>query len=177
MNRRRIEMNIRTLAFIAVTALVLVGTAAAKHFQPWGTPVNLETIAGTSAELNTAASEGCPIQSPDGLSLYFASTRPGGLGGQDIWVAQRDDSNDGWGTPVNVGAPVNSTADDFCPSPARGHRFFFVSARAGGCGGADIYATRLEGDGFAEPQNLGCEINSVGGEASPSLYGDTLYFS
>ena len=70
----------------------------------------------------------------------------------------------------------------FCPSPTRGHRFFFVSERAGGCGGADIYVTRLSHKGWDEPLNLGCSINSPGGEASPSYFEDddgevVLYFS
>jgi hypothetical protein len=177
-------MSVRTLSVVAVAALALAlaGAAAAKHFQPWGMPVNAESIPGASSELNTAFNDGCPIQSPDGLSLYIASNRPGGLGGQDIWVAQREHEGDAWGTPINVGAPVNSAADDFCPSPTRGHRFFFVSARAGGCGGPDVYMTRLRHGAFDEPVNLGCEINSAGAEASPSyLKGKdgtrVLYFS
>jgi WD40 repeat protein len=175
-------MSVRTLSVVAVAALALAGAAAAKHFQPWGMPVNAESIRGASSELNTAFNDGCPIQSPDGLSLYIASNRPGGLGGQDIWVAQREHDGDAWGPPVNLGAPVNSTADDFCPSPTRGPRFFFVSARAGGCGGPDIYMTRFRHGTFDEPVNLGCEINSAGAEASPSYFKGNdgtrvLYFS
>jgi hypothetical protein len=48
----------------------------------------------------------------------MASTRSGGLGGIDIWVATRAGKNDP-GAPVNVGAPVNSSANDFCPTIAR----------------------------------------------------------
>jgi Tol biopolymer transport system component len=64
----------------------------------------------------------------------------------------------------------------------RGHRLFFVSERPGGCGGGDIYVTRLILGEWEEPQNLGCEINSAADEASPSLFEDEmghqiLYFS
>jgi hypothetical protein len=116
----------------------------------------------------------------------MASNRPGGLGGIDIWVSTRAGSGDAWGAPVNVGAPVNSSADDFCPTLDRdGHRFFFVSRRVveGSCGGADIYVTRLGDDGgFEEPRNLGCAVNSAQDEASPfplpeSASGPVLYFS
>jgi hypothetical protein len=84
-------------------------------------------------------------------------------------MSTRDTVDDPWGAPVNVGAPVNSAANDFCPTLAfDGTRFFFVSTREGGCGLADIYETRLRPDGeFASPQNLGCHVNSSADEASP----------
>jgi hypothetical protein len=87
------------------------------------------------------------------------------------------------GAPVNAGAPVNSSANDFCPTIARdGHLFYFVSNRAGGCGGDDIYTTRLRPDGWDPVANLGCDVNSSGNEASPfplpeSGDGPVLYFS
>jgi Tol biopolymer transport system component len=176
-------MKYRAAISIAAALVALASPAYGKEFGAWGTPVNAESIAGASSELNTPYNDGCPIQSPDGLSLYIASNRPGGLGGQDIWVAHRDEPGGPYGAPVHLGAPVNSAADDFCPSPARGRRLFFVSARSGGCGGPDIYVTRQDRDGdWRTPRNLGCTINSAAGEASPSLFKDdaghaVLYFS
>jgi hypothetical protein len=168
-------------AALAAT-LAFAPLAAAKHFGAWGAPVNAESIPGTSPELNTPFNDGCPIQSPDGQSLFIASNRPGGLGGQDIWAADRQGEDGPWGAPANLGAPVNSPYNDFCPTPARGHRLFFVSERPGGCGGADIYVTRFKHGGWGEPQNLGCQVNSPADEFSPSVFeddeGDTvLYFS
>ena len=146
----------------------------------WSAPVSAESGLGSDASLNMESLDGCPAVSADGERLYLASNRPGGFGGLDVYVAHRDDSSTGWGAPVNLGATVNSTADDFCPSPTRdGHRFFFVSARDGGCGKGDIYLTRQQSDGsWAAPVNLGCQVNSAGEEASPSLVnGNQLYFS
>jgi Tol biopolymer transport system component len=161
--------RILTLAALA-TATASAALAAGFGFTPWGAPVNAESIQGTSSDLNTASLEGCPIVSPDGLSLYFASDRPGGLGGLDIWVARRQSSSTPFGTPVNVGAPVNSEKDDFCPSPMAENWFFFVSTRPGGCGDSDIYATRRVGEhGWWQPLHLGCHVNSPGQEASPYL--------
>jgi WD40-like Beta Propeller Repeat len=173
---------VSSLLIIVTAVLIISPLAWAKHFGEWGAPVNAESIPGTSSELNTPSNDGCPIQSPDGLSLFIASNRPGGFGGQDIWVAHRASKDDPWGAPEHLPEPVNSSVDDFCPTPVRGHGLFFVSARSGGCGGADIYFTRLSHDGWEQPQNLGCEINSSAGEASPSYFEDEdgnafLYFS
>ena len=176
-------MRYRVVLSMAVGLVALASVAYGKTYGAWGAPVNAESVAGASSDLNTPSNDGCPIQSPDGLSLYIASNRPGGLGGQDIWVAHRETPGGPYGAPVNLGAPVNSSVDDFCPSPTRGRRLFFVSARAGGCGGPDIYVTRRNLDGeWRAPANLGCAINSAAGEASPSLFTDdaghaVLYFS
>jgi hypothetical protein len=168
----------------AVLFVSLAAVASAMQFMPWGTPVNAEAVPGTSQDLNTQYNDGCPIQSPDGLSLYIASNRPGGLGGQDIWVAHRESADAPWGAPENLGAPVNSGANDFCPTPLRGNRLLFVSERGGpgSCGSGDIYMTRLNPvHGWDDPRNLGCQVNSPAGEAGPSLFetetGAQLYFS
>lgn len=172
-------------ATIVVLAVVSIATtAAASGFSLWGQAVNAETaITGTSSELNTASNDGCPYQSPDGLSLYMASNRPGGLGGLDIWVASRASASGPWGAPVNLGAPVNSEVDDFCPTPTLGGGLFFVSARAvaGACGGPDIYFVRQHHGAWSDPANLGCGVNSAAAEASPSFvlegFRPVLYFS
>ena len=144
-------------ALVSLTALVAAAQAA--NFSAWGDARKIDEIAGNNSELNTPFQDGCPIQSPDGLSLYMASNRPGGLGLLDIWVSHRDSTDDPWGAPENLGAPVNSAADDFCPTPVRGGGLFFVSREAlpGSCGMGDIYFTRENpAHGWSEPRNLGC---------------------
>jgi hypothetical protein len=47
----------------------------------------------------------------------MASNRPGGQGGLDIWAAYRDSADDPFGAPVNLGSPINTAADEFCPTP------------------------------------------------------------
>lgn len=49
----------------------------------------------------------------DGQELYFASQRPGGYGGFDLWVSQK--TGDGWGAPVNLGAAVNTSESENRP--------------------------------------------------------------
>ena len=159
--------------------------SVATGFSDWTTSVNIEQATpGAASTFNTDVLDGCPFTSRDGTTFYMASTRPGGRGGIDIWVSHRASTRDAWGTPVNAGDSVNSSADDFCPTIDRdGHRFFFVSTRAGGCGGADIYVTRLRANGeFDGATNLGCDVNSDANEASPfplpeRASGPVLYFS
>ena len=181
----KLQWNSKVLVALAVlVVLVATPALAAPTYAPWGPAASLETIPGSSSEVNTAFLDGCPILSRDGLQLYIASNRPNGLGNLDIWVAQRSSSEGAFGAPVNIGAPINSEDNDFCPSPLRdGHGFLFVSNRPGGCGGADIYMTRYHPQmGWEQPVNLGCEVNSAADEAGPVLsFAEpglpTLYFS
>ena len=186
-------MRIRLLVGAAFTfaaliaAIAAVSAVAGPHFSAWSTAQKIDEIDGNSSELNTPFLDGCPIQSPDGLSLYLASNRPGGVGLLDIWVARRESRHDPWGAPENLGEPVNSAADDFCPTPIRGGGLFFVSREAlpGSCGLGDIYFTRYNRNhGWSEPQHLACAPdgpNSALDEQGPSYVeagGEAqLYFS
>ena len=169
----------RIMSLVAAMGLVLASAAmaAAMSFGPWSAATNVESVAGTSGHLNTDALEGCPFVSQRGDVLYFASNRAGGLGGLDIWYSLRNESG-AWADPVNF-SEVNSPANELCPMAHRnGRTFLFVSARAGGCGGDDLYMTRRhETRGWATPLNLGCTINSTANEASPSLLETELYYS
>jgi len=92
-----------------------------------GTPgdaVNLET-------LNTEFNEWDPFIAPDGRYLLFCSTKPGGLGGDDIYIAFRG-ADGQWGPPRNMGAAVNSAGSENRPYVTRdGKYFFFTSTRNG----------------------------------------------
>lgn len=152
-----------------VVVLVVTGSALA-----WSNAQKIDEMNGNSADVNTPSLDGCPIQSPDGLSLYIASNRPGGKGGLDIWMASRASSTAPWGAPQNLGEPVNSPADDFCPTPVGKKGLFFVSREPlpGACGQGDIYFTHRNGSGaWAEPERLLCSPagpNSALDEQGPS---------
>jgi hypothetical protein len=147
------------LSLTAVIVVVVPVAARAMNFSAWSTAEKIDEIAGNSSELDTPFVDGCPMESPDGLSLYMASNRPGGEGGLDIWVAHRESTSAPFGAPENLGPPVNSAADDFCPTPVRGGGLFFVSREAlpGSCGLGDIYFTRFNRNhGWREPMHLAC---------------------
>lgn len=148
------------------------GAQTAGTFSGWSAATSIESTAPFAhASVNTPALEGCPAVSVDGRYLLMASNRGGAATGLDIWIAQREHANQPWGEPFNLGAPVNTPANEFCPTPVPdGRTLLFVSNKPGGCGGGDIYYTTwLGGNAFSEPVNLGCDINSPGEEASPFL--------
>jgi hypothetical protein len=130
----------------------------------WSLPVNI------GAPVNTSYDEIWATMSSDGLELYFSGyrsgasyVRPGGQGNADLWVTKRATRNDPWGTPVNLGAVVNSSSQDARPylSPD-GLALFFDSQRFGGCGSGDLYVTRraTRSSPWGPPMNLGPTVNS-----------------
>lgn len=173
-----------------MSLMALAAAAQSATYSAWSSAQKIDEIAGNDSELNTPFQDGCPIQSPDGLSLYIATTRPRFVGDTrtdlDIWVARRAGVSAPWGAPVNLGEPVNSTADDFCPTPVRGKGLYFVSRKTTGasCGLGDIYFTRRNSAGeWKQPSHLACAPagpNSALDEQGPSYVeagGSFLYFS
>ncbi|HXH07402.1 MAG TPA: hypothetical protein VNI83_12535 [Vicinamibacterales bacterium] len=106
---------------------------------PWGPPVNL------GPTINSSAADHCPLLTPDSHHLIFVSTRPGGFGGNDLYIAWRRDARDdfAWGSPVNLGATINSPFTDFTPGffeeEGGSQILYFASNRPGGFGGQDVY--------------------------------------
>lgn len=78
----------------------------------------------------------------DGLEIFISSERPGGVDLRDLWVSTRLTTSDPWGTPVDLGAPINTTALEGAPALSfDGTTLYFFSNRAGGFGGFDLYVT------------------------------------
>lgn len=182
--RSRSKTSVILVVGILLSVLATAALAAGPHFSAWSPAQKIDETAGNHPDLNTSAVDGCPMQSPDGLSLYMASNRPGGKGGLDIWVATRASASDPWGAPVDLPEPINSAADDFCPTAINGNVLLFVSRRTiegVTCGLGDIYFSRRNSaHGWNEPQHLGCDPagpNSALDEQGPSYVQARLYFS
>src|SRR5262249_52778656 len=102
------------------------------------------------AELNSPRRDTRTTIRRDGLEMFVTSNRAGsvpdatGAPSLDIWVATRASTADAWATPANLGAPINTPANDGAPSLSfDGRTLYFDSTRAGGFGSRDLYvATR-----------------------------------
>ena len=121
----------------------------AKMGTPWSTPQVVAAIdTGTS---NT------PFISEDGLRVVFGSSRPGVVGGYDLYESSRLSRADPLSSPVQL-LSVESNTNDQCPVlSADGLELYFSSLRPGGPGGYDVYVARraMLSDDFSTPQLVG----------------------
>jgi dipeptidyl aminopeptidase/acylaminoacyl peptidase len=146
-------------------------TTRASKNDPWREPTNL------GSKVNTSDDESWPWISTDGLELYFVSKRPGGYGGDDIWVAKRSTPKDPWTEPVNLGPTVNSIHTESMPClSVDGLLLFFCGS--GGRPGGVVSRRRTLGDSWGAPLTLepiAASYNDTQPRISPD--GSTLYFS
>ena len=121
-------------------------------------------------------STGFPAFGLEGEKLYFASDRPGGYGGYDLYVSER--TADGWGEPRNLGARVNTPGNEIAPSAADG-AVYFSSDYHPGYGGMDVYRADLVGETAAAIVNLGAGVNSPLDDVGFTLAagGELAYFA
>ena len=143
---------------------------------PWSVPVNLGPIVNRSGRIDGLAS-----LSSDGLQLYFSSNR-GGVGRQEIWVAARESKDADWGTPVNLGLPLNVPGAAISPwITADGLELYFGSGRPGGVANIDVWVShRASTDApWGMPVNLGPVVNSTVDDSYPCVSPDglVLFFS
>jgi outer membrane protein OmpA-like peptidoglycan-associated protein/tetratricopeptide (TPR) repeat protein len=100
-----------------------------------------------------------PAFSPDGEELYFASNRPGGFGGTDLYKATKLANGD-FGNAQNLGPEINTPGNEMFPMPVASGEFFFASDGHPGFGKLDLFVAESK-DGSVEVINLGKNINSV----------------
>ena len=100
-----------------------------------------------------------PAFSPDGETLYFASNRPGGYGGTDLYKATRVANGD-FGNVQNLGPEINTPGNEMFPMPVASGEFFFASDGHPGFGKLDLFVAESK-EGKVEIKNLGKNINSI----------------
>lgn len=99
-----------------------------------------------------------PSISPDMDELFFASDRPGGYGGYDLYVVRRIGGE--WSSPINLGPQVNTPNNEVFPFIHADGTLYFSSDGHGGQGGQDIFYTNKSRDLWKRPFNIGEPFNS-----------------
>ena len=97
-----------------------------------------------------------PSISKDGKTLYFSSNMPGGFGGEDIWKVSVN--GDEYGTPENLGAKVNTEANESFPFITDDNVLFFSSNGKTGFGGLDVF--KMDLNKGSEAMNVGEPVNT-----------------
>ncbi|ELR69993.1 hypothetical protein C900_04420 [Fulvivirga imtechensis AK7] len=139
----------------------------------WSNPITM------GSQINSRSLETTASITPDGKTLYFASNRPGGFGGLDIYKSIRSESGE-WGEPINLGPKINSKYDEDAPfiHPDQ-WTLFFTSNGHNTMGGRDIFVTRLFNNEWTTPENMGYPINTTANDNYFTLTADGRkgYFS
>ncbi len=133
-------------------------------------------------ELSTAVNRpgvhtGNVTVSPDGERMYYTRTEfnANKMVSSAIYMSAR--TSDGWGAATKV-----LDGDYLVKQPTVGEMYgsevlIFASDMAGGYGGMDLYYSKIEGDSYSSPTNLGDAINTAGDDVTPYYKDGTLYFS
>lgn len=100
-----------------------------------------------------------PLLSPDGKTLYFSSNREGGNGGTDLYkVAKNPDGS--WGSPINLGTPINTRGNEMYPYVAPDGLFYFSSDGHPSLGKLDLFVVKKDDKGKVYVENLGKPMNT-----------------
>lgn len=127
-----------------------------KSGNTWSEPAIMDTVVNTPGYSSQQ-----PFVMPDGKRLLFASDKPGGQGGFDLWSAELNTD----GTPFsvkNLGAVLNTSWNEQAPyyHAASGELVFSTDGRIG-MGGYDFFYTKDSAGSWQEPVNFGYPVNSV----------------
>lgn len=127
-----------------------------KNGNSWSEPVQLDATINVPGS-NTQQ----PFVLPDGKHLLYASDRPGGQGGFDLWCAVLDET----GKPIstsNLGTVINTAENEQAPYyHAATRTLVFSTDGRTGMGGYDFFSSKGEPGNFQTPVNMGYPVNSV----------------
>jgi tetratricopeptide (TPR) repeat protein len=143
-------------------------------FGEWTEPVPFP------APINSGYNESHVSMSIDGERLFFASDRPGGYGGKDLYVSHLL-PNGFWGDPLNLGPQVNTALNEESPFlHPDGRTLYYSSEGHASMGGYDIFSSELSEDGeWSEASNMGYPINTPDDDVffMPTPDGQRVYYA
>ncbi len=135
----------------------------------WSAPKNMGT------NINTAYREVTPHLSADGKDLYFASNRPNGIGGLDLYFVSRiDDTWINWTKPRVFVSPINTPGDESQPYFNSVTGFLYFSSRRSGT--SDIYRAKIAPEISGDVTISGKVVNAQTGKPIETrvMYGDSI---
>ncbi|WP_299121577.1 hypothetical protein [uncultured Winogradskyella sp.] len=121
-----------------------------------------------------------PFLSPDNLKLYFVSNRPisadsTNIKDMDIWYVERETKMAKWSEPKNIGAPINTIADEFYPAVASNKNLYYTTIKKELESADDIFMSKWENNRYSEPKLLGEGVNTKGAEFNAFIAPDESY--
>lgn len=139
----------------------------------WSRPVRIP------GEINTKYWEGSATLSADEKFIIFSSDRPGGMGGRDLYIAERKPDGS-YGNVKNLGPVINTKYNEDAPYwHPDGTTLYFSSEGHNSIGGYDIFYSTLENNQWTKPVNVGAPVNSIDDDRYYVLSadGNTGYYS
>jgi hypothetical protein len=126
-----------------------------------------------TGKINSRYRESSMSISADGKTIYFASDKPGGEGGFDIYMAQREGSE--WTEIENIGKPINTSGNEEAPYISYDGRVLYFSSNGHETvGNMDVLYSELdESENWKEPVNMGVPINTTNDEVFFVYFKDT----
>src|SRR5690606_7377737 len=122
----------------------------------WSEPVEFVS------SINTAFQESSACVSTDGELIFFASNRPGGYGGKDIYRIVKLPNGE-WSKPLNLGPSINSPYDEDGPIYHEDSKtLYFMSNGHSTIGGFDIFYSQWSSEKnlWRSAENMGYPVNS-----------------
>ncbi len=144
-------------------------------------------IKNVGSPINSPSAEYVPLITPDESFLYFTSRREGSTGNlkdvynnyyEDVYVSQKMEDGK-WGTPKNIGAPINTNTHDACVALSFDGNQMIIYRTSSDLLTGDLYISKVGFEGWTNPEKLGVEINTPFIETSACFSSDTsvIYFS
>ncbi len=159
-----------TIYFSINAPVSRLGVIVASHFEKgkWSAP-QVAPFSGQYSDYD-------PFISPDGSKLFFISNRPvddKSKRDYDIWVVEK--TGEGWSAPKNLGAPINTDADQFYPSVSANGTLYFSTIRQGEKTGYDLHRSVFVDGKYAEPEKLSDAVNSQFAEIDACIAPDESF--
>ncbi len=148
---------------------------------------HLSIIKNLGSNINSPYADYVPLITPDESVLYFTSRREGSVGNlkdlygnyyEDVYVSQKTE-NGTWGTPKNIGAPINTSTHDACVALSFDGDQMIIYRTSEDQLTGDLYLSRMGINGWSNPVKFNPEINTPFIETSACFSTDTsmIYFS